>query len=359
VPILPRYFFRLFAPSFLLTLLIFVGVLVMNQFIRLFNMALMKGLSPLWIFACFARLMPYFMSLAVPMAFLVGLLLTLGQLSERGEIMALRASGFSFMEIAWPFLSIAVLLSGGLLLVNHKASPDGFHSFKRRYIQVAQQMGAVDIQPASLVKLGPWRLFSKEVDADSGNLSEVYLTKAGADRPFRVEAPRGRVLVEKGRGVVLELEDGSLHFPDADPENFTNASFKKYRLNVPIAEAEVKERERDIPEINSRGLRERAADPKTEPARRTEYLVEFALRSAGALSPFVFFWIGMPLGLGLSKRGRGFAMSLIILFAFYGLLALGIGLGRRLPDYALWMPWIADVAGLIAGAYFTARAITR
>src|SRR5438128_816370 len=105
MPILPRNFLRLFGPTFLLCLTIFTGVLLMNQFLRLFNLAVMKGISPFWIAGCFLRLLPFICSLALPMAFVVALLLTLAQLSDGGEVMALRASGFSFLEMTWPFLA--------------------------------------------------------------------------------------------------------------------------------------------------------------------------------------------------------------------------------------------------------------
>ncbi len=92
--------------------------------------------------------------------------------------------------------------------------------------------------------------------------------------------------------------------------------------------------------------------------RRLEYIVETASRSAGALSPFVFFWIAAPLGLGLKRRARGadFAASLGLLFAYYGLLVVGISLGRRQELLAPSAPWLADVVGLLAGAWLTKQA---
>src|SRR5438045_9654172 len=98
MPILARYLFRQYLPTLFLCLAVCVSVLLMNQFLRLFNLAVLKGISPFWILACFARLMPYLLSLAFPMAFLVALLLTLGYLSENGEIMALLSSGCSFPD---------------------------------------------------------------------------------------------------------------------------------------------------------------------------------------------------------------------------------------------------------------------
>src|SRR3989338_2628518 len=207
MPILPRYFLKIFLPIFLVCLAMFLGVLLMNHFIKIFNMAVMRGISPLWIATCFARLLPFISSLALPMAFLVALLLTLGQLAEGGEIMALRASGFSFMEMTWPFLAVGVMLSGLLFYMNHKASPEGFHSFRNKYAQAAQQLARLDLEPRTFMKLGPWRLYSEKVDKKTGNMEGVYFLRQGRtqeDKGVRINALRGRMNIAKGKAVTLE-----------------------------------------------------------------------------------------------------------------------------------------------------------
>jgi lipopolysaccharide export system permease protein len=238
MPILPRYVLRLFAPAFFLSLGVFAGVLVMNQFLRLFNMAVMKGISPFWIAGCFARLLPFIASLALPMAFLVAMLLTLGQLAEGSEITALRAAGFSFGEMTWPFLAAGVVLSGLLLYVNHKASPEGFHSFRDRVLEAGQQIARVDVEPGAFVTLGPWRLFARQVDRASGRLGGIYLVRSseGGGQGVRVNASRGRLSIEPGSGVVLELEDGDLQLPNPDPSRFTSGTFRRYYVDVPLIE---------------------------------------------------------------------------------------------------------------------------
>lgn len=355
--ILPRYFLRLFAPIFLLGLLTFTGVLMMNHFIKLFNMAVMKGVPALWIMACFTRLLPSLLSLALPMAFLVGLLTTLGRLSERGEVMALRASGFSFLEIGRPFLALSLALSGLLLYINHKAGPDGFHSFKNRFSSAAQQIGRIDLEAGSFLKLGPWRLYARSVDGPSGHLEGAYLVRTGAEGALRIEAPRGRLGLERNIGLTLELEDGSLHAPDVDPKKFTSAQFERYHLQVPLSETGLINRKPDIPELSSSRLKEGLSEAHLSSSHRNEYRTELALRSAMAFSPLVFFWIGAPLGLRSSRGSRqsGFTLSLAILFAFYGLLAVGVGLGRRHAGLAGAAPFLADAAGLLAGALLTKR----
>jgi lipopolysaccharide export LptBFGC system permease protein LptF len=361
MPILSRYMLRQFAPVFGLALTVFAGVLLMNHFLRLFNMAVMKGISPLWIAGCFARLLPFICSLAVPMSFLVAMLLALGQLSETGEITALRASGFSFAEMCWPFLAVGVILSALLLYVNHKAAPEGFHSFRNQYLEAARQIARVDLEPGSFVSLGPWKLYAKEVDGKTGRLSGVYLVRAEATKQaVRVNAARGTLSLERGKGVALTLEDGDLQLPNPDPSRFTSGTFKSYRVEVPLTGAAAA-RDLDIQEMNTSTLRRKIRDAATTPQHRLEYLVEIAVRSAGALTPFVFFWIAAPLGMTMGRHSRGlsFAASLGILFGFYGLLAVGIGMGRRDEHLSSVAPWAADAAALAVGVYLTRKSMAK
>lgn len=361
MPILPRYLFRQYAPVFLLCVTVCTAVLLMNHFLKLFNLAVMKGISPVWILSCFAMLLPYFFSLALPMAFLVALLLTLGSMSESGEIMALRSSGFSFKDILWPFFFLAVVLSAGLLFVNHKASPESFHAFKMSYERALATVSRVEIEPGVFTVFGDWQLFAKTVEKDEGRLGGVYLVKLkDPQQGLRVDAPRGQARMLRGKGFSLELFDGTLQLPAVDPARYATAQFESYRLFVPLISRKI-ERKRDIQEMNTAMLFERLKDPAIEDSHRKEYRTEAALRSAGAMTPFVFFWIGCPLGLILEKhaRARGFAWSLAVLLGYYGLLALGIGLGRRHYHLSPIGPWIPIVGGLLCGGYFWRKNLTR
>ena len=347
--ILPRYCLRIFAPVFLLCLGVFTGVLLMHNFLRLFNLALLKGISLFWIVGCFLRLLPYFLSLALPMAFLVAVMVTLGQLCEQGEVMALRSSGFSFLDLTWPFLAFAVVCSAALLLLNHKTAPAGFHSFRKQYAVAAQQVSKVDLQPGSFLRLGPWKLYARKADPDTGRLEGVYLVRADSrDAGLRVSARQGLLTIAPGRSLELELSDGGLQLPNKEPEKFTSGRFSRYRLSVPVAGAAQGQSSLDIPEITSAQLRERIAEPGRDAQSRNEYRVELAMRSAVALAPFVFFWIAAPLGLRFQRhsRGLGFAASLLVLMAYYGLVAVGVGVGRRSDRFSRSAPWLADVAAL-------------
>ncbi|HEX4047405.1 MAG TPA: LptF/LptG family permease, partial [Elusimicrobiota bacterium] len=330
MPILPRYILKQFLPTFGAGLALFLGVLLMNQFLRLFTTAMLKGLPLWWIMSCFARLLPSFASLAVPMAFLVAAMMTLGHLADTGEVMALRSSGFSFFEIGKPFFWTAAALSALLLFVNHHLGPRGFHSFREETSEAGEKMAKIDLRAGVFMPLGPWRLYAQRVNRSTGALTGVYLVRPGSKDAVRVNAQRGRLTLERGRGVVLEFEDGQLQLPNPDPERYTSGHFDRYTVFVPLMAPE-QPREPDIQEMTTRELRERIHGPATPHDKRLEYTVETAARSSGALSPLVFFFIAAPLGLGLKRRARGadFAASLGVMFVFYGLLVVGISLGRR------------------------------
>lgn len=360
MPILPRYVLRQFVPIFGACVALFLGVLMMNQFLRLFSLAMMKGIPVWWILACFARLLPSLAALAVPMSFLVAAMVVLGHLSDSGEITALRASGFSYGQITRPLLWASLVLSLLLLGINHKLGPDGYHSFKKRTSEAAQKLARVELRPRSFTALGPWRLYARSSDAKTGELEGVYLVKPGQKQGMRINAEKGRLASDPGRGVTLELLDGQLQLPSNEPERFTSGRFDRYSVFVPLTLPAALPRELDMQEMSTSKLRARAADPALAKDKRLEYRVEAAVRTVGALSPFVFFWVGVPLGM-IKRRARGsdFAAGLGVMFLFYGLLVVGVSLGRRHESLASIAPWLCDATGLIAGFFLTRKAASR
>ncbi len=357
--IIARYLLRKFAPLFFLSLMVLVGILMMSHFLRLFSLAVMKGISIFWIIGCFARLLPFIMALALPMAFLVSILLSFGEFAQGSEIMAMRSCGLSFWDIIWPFFAVTVLLSGTLFYLNHKASPEGYHAFRKQYLRASSHINHIDLEPGSFLILGNWKLYAARADKKTGRMRNVYLVDISKTRDLRIVAPNGQLTVQKSLGAKLVLKDGSIFFPNSDPTKLTVGHFGTYQVDIPLAE-EAGASSMDIPEMNSRTLIERIHNPKTTPEHQREYRVELAVRSAEALSPLIFFLISVPIGVGLGRdsRARGFALSLGILFTFYGLLSLGIGVGRRNPNLSGIAPWAADAAGLATGIFLYVRALT-
>ena len=51
---------------------------------------------------------------------------------------------------------------------------------------------------------------------------------------MRVNAEKGKLASDPGRGVTLELLDGQLQLPNNEPEKFTSGRFERYSVFVPL-----------------------------------------------------------------------------------------------------------------------------
>ena len=101
-------------------------VIFMNHFIRIMNMAMNFGTSWGWVASSLLNLVPDVFCLSAPMAFQIAILLTLTTMSEHGELIALRAAGFSFKEIVRPLAACAILLSILLVFLSNWVTPRSY-----------------------------------------------------------------------------------------------------------------------------------------------------------------------------------------------------------------------------------------
>jgi lipopolysaccharide export LptBFGC system permease protein LptF len=223
------------------------------------------------------------------------------------------------------------------------------------------QIQKIELEPHSFLDLGTWKLFADSADQASGRLGGVYMAQADPkQQSIQLHAPTGELKLHRGQSITLTMNDGGFEVPEVDPQKFTAGKFKSYSVEIPLNSGETVRRV-ETQELNSFRLKSMLSDPRTPAQDMPEYRTEMALRSATAFSPVVFFFIAFPMGLQLGRysRGKGFVMSLAILFAFYGLLSLGIGLGRKHSDLSNLSPWIADAAVALCGTVLSFRLVSQ
>lgn len=357
VRILPKYLLSTLVPYLAVATGILSAVIFMNQFVRVFNTAIMLGASLGWVSYSLVQMLPGVLGLSLPMAFQLAVLLTLASFSERGEIMALRAAGFSFLQIVWPVGLCALLLSSGLIWLNHWESPHAYRRFQEARFRLAASITEVKVEPGSFTNIGEWRLYAEQADQNRGTASGVHLFKyeeEGSEAwAMRISAPRGRFSVLPGKGLNLDMWDGQFQRTDPkDPTAMIVADFKEYSVFIPFM-GKQKAREYYLTEMTTPEVFAGIAAKQLRPQREAEYKVEASTRMAMALSPLLFFWISCPLGLSMAKRNRawGLMLSIGILFIFYGAMASGIGIGRRVFWLSWWAPFLPDVIAAGVGAF--------
>lgn len=355
ISIFSKYIAKSWAVFFGGVLGILTLVIFMNHFIRIVKTAMTYGTSWGWIALSLLHMLPDVLCLSAPMAFQISILLTLSTMSEQGELIALRAAGFSFKAIVKPLLVCAVALSAALFVSNNWITP---HSFKRIVIlrdEAHSKITKVNLEPKTFLDLGDWQLYVENLDENTHEAQQIHLIRKNDSGALstKVNAAKGRVLLTK-TAIGLYLKDGQMQrLDDKDPSSFIAANFEDYTMTIPLTRAH--EREIRAAELGTpRLIRYIHKHPTMSQQKKNEFRTEASLRNVLAVSPIVLLLISCPIGFSLGKRtnkGWGMLFSVIIIFTFYVIGACGVALGKKYACLSYIAPWLPIVIGLILAKY--------
>ena len=373
-----RYILKEISPPFLLGLLIYSFVLLMNQLLQLPALFIAKGVTLGVTLKLLLYLVPAILAFTVPMSVLMGILAGMSRLSSDSEITAFKNLGISPRRMLRPLLVFAF---GGWLLTSVLTlylAP--FFNFKWVQTLTESVLDKVQLQinPREFFEGIPNTVIFIQDIVEQKNWQNIiiYLTDT-PEKPRLVLARRGRLnFYPKARRATLELYDVLEHAnAHANPDDYTVSSTARMEQEIDIENlyatfsAEKRVREKNIRELVA-GLRtieqdlQKLETEKAEIVRKklrkddmTRVRNEFALLQAEherrshkveihkkfAL-PFVcwiFVFLGLPLGVSTKKGGRtsGFTLSLIIILVYYVCITAGEKFaleGRISPFLGMW-----------------------
>ncbi len=349
------YILRVFARFLALALFVFVALLITLDFVQVVNQGVLAGFSFYFLLKSIVYLLPNIVATSLPLAFLLAMLLSLGQMSQDGEIVALRAGGYSFYEILSYVALAAVAASLLLVAVNNWIGPRSVKRSTDYTMTMLNRVTKIDLKPRTFQQVSDWVLYAAEVNSINGTMRGVKLLRRinkGADPAFltKINAASGSYHVKQEQGLEMELSSGQFSQTDYKyPEKILSGKFSSYATLLPFLSVSAQGRELSQREIPTLGLIERLRAGVKDPQNAARYRIEVASRFALALAPLVFFLVGAPLGIALDKRGRsaGFAITLVIIFFYYGLTITGMVLARK---YEALFPWAVFAPALLTGA---------
>ncbi len=357
------YILRVFAKFLGLSLFIFTSLLLMLNFVQVINQGVLAGFSFYFLAKSMLYMLPNIVATSLPLAFLLAMLLSLGDMSQDGEIIALRAGGFSFYEILSGVLWAAVLASFFLLAVNNWAGPRTLKRSTDYTVSMLNRVTKIDLKPRTFQKISDWVLYAEGVNSLTGTMRGVKLIQSldkGGAPGFvtKINASEGSYRVLRERGLEIELGQGQFSQTDCKlPEKILYGDFHSYRTLLPFFSEGGPGRKLNQREITTPGLLARLKAGVDDPSVADKYRIEVATRIALALAPLAFFLVGAPLGVALDKRGRsaGFAITLGIIFFYYGLTITGSVLARKYHALFPWAIFVPALATALAGAWLWKR----
>ena len=373
--LLTRYTLKEFFPPFLLALICFTSILLLDEIFRLTKLFVSKGVSPYYLVQLLIYVLPATLVVTIPMATLVGILLSLGRLSTDNEITAMKAHGVGFHQILLPLLLISSLLSVFDFFFMDYALPRGNvayvslkHDISRRHSALVLEEGVV---MKELEREGKLWLY-ESTDPDTGRLQDVKVWDSiWSGQPRFVNAKEATVGFEDGQAW-LTLYDGVTYEPvSGSADGFRVTAFTKDQIaldftetlertqfeskstrNMPLAKLKTY-----ISGIEDQLFRQQSKPHLIDKLRYAQ--VEYHKKFSIPFACFVFGLIGVPLGLVVKRSGKmvGFGIGLGLVLVYYLLLQVGQDTGRSgvlPPGFAIWLPNL--VIGLL-GVGFAMRVI--
>ena len=349
-------------PPFLLGLLAFTFILLIGRLLRLIELVISRGVPPIQVGKLLLLIMPTFLEMTVPMAFLLAILLGLGRMANDQELLAMKASGISPLQILWPIAGLSLIVSSLTLFTTLYARPTANSALKKELYNIAKSRVGTALKEKVFNDDFPKILVYVEEIIPPGNTAQGILIVDKRDR-VREDIILGKVARistdDESNTLALKLFDGSIYEREKNREGFSQTRFNIYDFKLdmdelvgPVRQKETGPKELPLTDLlKSIEVKQQRGD-KSIPER-----MEFQQRLAFGFIPLVFSVLGVALALlpraSRASRSWGLMLCMFWLLVYYVLLSLGKALGDKgllQPIPALWLPNLT--IGFIALVFF-------
>ena len=353
-----RYLISEILPPFIFGLLTFTFILLIARILKLVELVVTRGVPLLQIGKLFALILPTFLELTVPMAFLLAILLGLGRLSGDQELLALKASGFSPLQVLMPIAIVALAVATMTLLLTTLARPSAQIALKKELYNIAKTRVGTALREKVFNDDFPQILIYLEEIIPPGNVAQGILVIDKRDRT-RDNIILGKVALinteEETQTLSLRLFDGSIYERQKTRPGFSQTQFNIYDFRLDLDEliGPIREKNTGPKEMSVSRLLEVIEERREQGTSAIPELMEFHQRISFAFVPIVFCLLGVSLSLlprtSRANRSWGVGLCIVWFVIYYALLSLGKALGDKgilHPLVALWLPNI--IVGLIS-----------
>ena len=361
-----RYLIAEILPPFFFGLLAFTFILLVFRILRLIELVITRGVPLFQIGKLFALILPTFLEMTVPMAFLLAILLGLGRMSNDQELLAMKASGVSTPQIFWPIALVGLVMALMTLALTMFARPAANFALKKELYNIARNRVGTALREKVFNDDFPKILIYVEELVPPGNTAQGVLIVDKRDR-VREDIILGKVARittdEETNSLGLRLFDGSIYERERNRPGFSQTRFNIYDFKLDLDElvGPVRQKEAGPKEMPLTELINTIEAKRSRGGKAVFERMELHQRVAFAFVPLVFCLLGVSLALtpraSRANRSWGFMLCTFWIMTYYTLLSLGKALGDKNivhPIPALWLPNLV-IGGI--GAHFFRQAL--
>jgi len=331
-----------------------------------------------------ALLIPFTLSFAAPMGLLVGILVVLGRMSARNEIVALKSAGVSLWRISASVLMLSVLSAGLCAFVNNYYAPMARTQYRQMLSGIVQEAPLRFIVPGRFVRdfpgyviyagerdgaqlrnvwiwvLGPDRQVKQFLQAREGNisynteknslvLSVVQATgeSRGSSSPDDLGEMRPQIVLDRASFALPMDRLMSTQSVQVRPQKLSNMSLPQLLLT--------REEARVAMDAAGQGDQEAYVKADVMHTRASFYI---SRNFAFAYSAIALAMLGIPLGIKVGRQETYANMAVaLVLGLLYFLLVFMAGWGEKTPGaFPQLLVWLPNIGFQILGFALMRRA---
>jgi lipopolysaccharide export system permease protein len=328
-------------------------------------------------------LIPFTMSFAAPMGLLMGILVVLGRMSARNEIVALKSAGVSIWKISTSIFTLGAIIVFFCAFINNYYAPMARAQYRTMLSNIVQEAPLRFVVPGRFVRDFPgYVIYAGE--RDGGHMRNVWIWVLGPDREVQkfLQARRGNISYDVARNTLImdvyeatgearsasTADDLSQVRPQAVIEHASFAlpmgklltaqsrdtsSRKLSNMSLPeLMQARAKAI--DDMDTHKRGEKEWTAAR----VQQTRAAYNISRNFAFAFSALALAIVAMPLGIrvGRQETYANMAVALALGLVYFFLIFM-TGWAERTPEaYPQYLVWLPNVAFVALGLHLMRRA---
>ncbi|NLD38273.1 MAG: YjgP/YjgQ family permease [Desulfatiglans sp.] len=331
---------------FLTCMMVFIFIIMASRILNLTELIVNQGVGLKELFGLILSLLPKVILFAMPVACLMGVLLSFIRMGSDNEIIALHSSGISLNQLMPPvvlFCFISLILSLFLTLF---LSPYGNRTYKTLLMDIMKSRADFMVKERVFTDITPdLMLYVNSYSPKERVMEDVFVVDKRGGREKTFVAKKGR-FIHQENSVMVQLFDGSV-FPDDRDGKSQVHWFKVLSYNLELGDMSIYQEGHDRePEEMYPGelldlIRSQGDDKANKTLAGLTYYEMFSI-------PFAVFLIGIagaPLGAHIRAQGRakGIVISLILFLSYYVILMSVRYMCERGsvdPAFGVWLPVI-------------------
>jgi lipopolysaccharide export system permease protein len=332
-------------------------VLLLERLLRIFQVVSNSVNPASDASAMIVNLLPHYLGIAVPMALLLGIIITIDRFSRSSELTAAMGAGVSLFHMTKPFLLIASFLAVFTLFMEGYMQPVGRYNYRQVVHTVKQQSYTAALRQGTFTEVGN-RVFFAGTDKPGNAIGPVFIYERlydnGTYKGLRVtSAEQGQLIVrEATQEPVLQLAEGQTYQILKNRQLDGDFSFEGSSIVGANPGERFRVRGEDERELTSVELYQNRTGAVFTHLDTSVNNAALHLRTARAALLLILPFIAVPFGLnyGRNPSSAGIFIGVVMLVSLQKALEFGQDLGANgtLP------PWLGIWSIIGAVAIFAA-----